>query len=118
MLKTPTKKSVLAVAGLIAALTLLAGTADGRRDPTEQPVALAMPSNAFSIDAGPDPLCARFERLGESDLKSVYLRCNEEALAQRLGSSEIAFCAVAYEVLLKQHFNGEFEALLRWSRGS
>jgi hypothetical protein len=119
MLKSLTKKSLLASAGLIVMLTLLAGTANGRRDATnasQQPGSSVAPASL--VHPGTDPVRARFERLSEHELKSVYRRCNEEALAQRLGSGEIAFCAVAYEVLLKEHFNGEFEALLRWSRRS
>lgn len=60
---------------------------------------------------------ARLELLGERDLKTLYRACSRHAMDRRLGSGEIAFCSTAYEVLMKEHFAGDFDAFLAWSRG-
>jgi hypothetical protein len=57
-----------------------------------------------------------FERLNEREIKRYYHACTDEAVNRRIGSSEIAVCSVAYDVLLTRHFGGDFIALLAWSR--
>ncbi|MEP6558798.1 MAG: hypothetical protein ABJB17_09980 [Burkholderiales bacterium] len=49
-------------------------------------------------------------------LQQIYLVCARNSVAGRLGSAEITACSIAYDVLLKQHFNDDFAALLNWSR--
>lgn len=55
-------------------------------------------------------------QLSESGLKAFYMRCSRAAMRQALSGAEIARCSVAYEMLLKSTFRGDFLALLAWSR--
>ena len=48
-------------------------------------------------------------------LQQIYLVCARNSVAGRLGSAEIAACPIAYDVLLKHHFGGDFAALLNGS---
>ena len=116
-------KRVRSLAGLlIAALFLQAGASDGRENTqrnSQKPTVDATSAVAGAVDvkAEPDQVRMAFERLSEKEMKDLYLRCNEEALASRLAKAEIALCSIGYDVLLKQHFHGEFGALLAWSKG-
>ena len=56
------------------------------------------------------------ERLSELEIKALYSRCSQEATERRLDGGEAMNCAIAYDVLLKKHFSGDFHALLAWSR--
>ena len=120
---TTKRNQIASLAGLmIAALMSHTGAADGREEAlrgAQRTVVGATPAVAgvVGLKAEPDRIRAEFERLTEREIKDVYGRCNEEALASRLAKAEIALCSIAYDVLLKQHFHGEFEALLAWSRG-
>ncbi len=63
-----------------------------------------------------DPARRQFERLSEREIKGFYLACADEALDRRVGGSGVKACSIAYDVLLTQHFGGDFMALLTWSR--
>jgi hypothetical protein len=63
-------------------------------------------------DARPAPLRA----LPEACLQHLYLGCSHEAMQGQLAVEEIAACSVVYETLLTSHFNGDFAALVAWSR--
>jgi len=56
------------------------------------------------------------DSLAELELKAYYLSCSDAAVEGRLDWSEIALCSIAYERLLRQTFEGDFLALLAWSR--
>jgi hypothetical protein len=58
---------------------------------------------------------ARQERLSDSDLKSFYLECSRTG-RRSLGMGGVAECSVGYELLLQRTFEGDFYALLAWSR--
>lgn len=58
---------------------------------------------------------ARLERLSDSDLKSFYLECSRTG-RRSLGMGGVAECSVGYELLLQRTFEGDFYALLAWSR--
>lgn len=60
---------------------------------------------------------ASLHGLSEGDLKARYLKCSHAAVQGLLGSREIAFCSLGYEVLLQRVFGGDYFALLAWSRG-
>jgi len=56
------------------------------------------------------------ERLSESELKQFYLQCCREAAGRGLDTGETMACSIGYDVLLKNHFGGDFHLLLAWSR--
>jgi hypothetical protein len=56
------------------------------------------------------------EALSKPRLKSLYLSCSRAASEQMLTGSEIAACSVVYETLLTRVFDGDFHALLAWSK--
>lgn len=62
-----------------------------------------------------DSTKARLERLSDSDLKSFYLECSRTG-RRSLGMGGVAECSVGYELLLQRTFDGDFYALLAWSR--
>jgi len=59
---------------------------------------------------------AALHELPEEALKAHYLNCSRAALKGSLGSHEIMLCSLGYEILLKRAFNGDFLALLAWSK--
>ncbi len=63
-----------------------------------------------------DPVRVYFEQRSELEIKRIYRSCARESLARSLGTCEVEVCSTAYDVLLNKHFNGDFAALLRWSR--
>jgi len=67
------------------------------------------------IVSGGFSLRAQLEALTESELKEVYRACTRSAVAGTLGKIEIAGCSIAYDVLLNDHYKGDFDALLSWS---
>jgi len=99
---TASKQNILSifatVAGSITALLALGGAhAAGNW----------APDSAGSIRA-------RIERLPASDIKRVYLRCEQVATEARLTVDDAAACSVVYDVLLKHHFAGNYDALHAW----
>jgi hypothetical protein len=78
-----------------------------------QPVGL---ESGKSISPGFDSVRARLERLSEREMKLFYSRCSQEGLSRRLDGGEAMACSIGYDVLLKNHFAGDFERLLHWSR--
>jgi len=56
------------------------------------------------------------EHISDERLKAMYLHCSRAALHHRIGINSIAACSVIYETLLQQVFDGDFHALLAWSR--
>jgi len=63
-----------------------------------------------------DPVRVAMERLSESELKQFYLQCCREAAGRGLDTGETMACSIGYDVLLKNHFGGDFHLLLAWSR--
>jgi hypothetical protein len=117
---------VLAPAAIAAALTCacaLAGSTSAAAqeriaDFTDQTGEFAGGRIAgFEAAAAPDALRVRLEQLSETEVKQFYLGCSGAAMSGRLGGGETAACSVVYDVLLKRHFDGDFGALLAWSRG-
>jgi hypothetical protein len=74
-----------------------------------------MEGDATLAHAG-DPTRARLEQLSEREMKRFYTRCPQDGKAHRLDGGEAMACSIGYDVLLKKHFAGDFERLLRWSR--
>jgi len=117
----------LALVGAVLGFSWAAASAQ----PSAQPEILApqLPEREFwrgdyaattrLLDAGAaaaDGLRGRLEALTASQIQVVYLNCSNEAKKRRLDGGEAMMCSVAYDVLLKRHFGGKFEALLAWSR--
>lgn len=63
-----------------------------------------------------EQLVDRFMRLPAPELKAVYMRCDDEAIERGMAFADAYMCSLAYEVLLKQTFDGDFDALLAWWR--
>jgi hypothetical protein len=63
-----------------------------------------------------DPIRDALERLSEYKLKAFYVRCSGQSIERRLDGGEAMICSIAYEVLLRKYFGGDFEVLLAWSR--
>jgi hypothetical protein len=61
-------------------------------------------------------LVAALHELPDQALKAYYLRCERAAIQTSLGSGDVALCSLAYEILLKGTFGGDFFALLAWWR--
>jgi hypothetical protein len=65
---------------------------------------------------------AQSDTLGElnsvpiDQLSSTYLSCSSAATSGRLDTAAIMQCSVAYEVLKRRAFGGDFEKLLAWSK--
>jgi len=73
-----------------------------------------LPGAALWLDR--ERLAARFERVAEADLKTLYLRCARESSRRLLGFDEAALCSTAGEALKARSFGGDFNALLAWWR--
>jgi hypothetical protein len=58
----------------------------------------------------------RFQSAPAGDIKQFYLQCVRKSTEVRLTAGEAAICSIGYDVLLKRHFAGDFEALLAWSK--
>jgi hypothetical protein len=71
-------------------------------------------SRAAALSRTPD--AQLIERLSESQLKVLVLRCSQESSSRALPSGEAAFCSVAWESLKKRSFAGDSDALLAWWR--
>ena len=63
-----------------------------------------------------DPIRVAMERLSEHELKQFYLQCCREVAERRLDTGETMACSIAYDVLLNNHFAGDFHSLLAWSK--
>ena len=87
-------------------------------------LSLAQPAGATSSDEPSEAarsvmtdrerLMAHMERLPEQRLKRAYLLCAHTSGQRMLDPQEAALCSMAAEVLKKQSFNGDFNALLAW----
>jgi hypothetical protein len=58
----------------------------------------------------------RFQSAPARDIKQFYLQCVRESTEVRLTAGEATICSIGYDVLLRHHFAGDFEALLAWSK--
>lgn len=63
-----------------------------------------------------DLIRTRLDRLGEPELKTLYLNCCDESERRVLGFEEAARCSIAAEVLKRRSFGGDFGAMLAWWR--
>ena len=80
--------------------------------------AAAATDSQLSLLAAHDTTRAHLERLPALQLKQLYLACSSAAAERALSGGEVSFCSVAYDVLLRSHFRGDFFALLTWSRST
>lgn len=80
------------------------------------PVAISGPS-ALQC-AHPAQAFVRLQRLGDAELKALYLACTRVSEERRLSFDEAAGCSVAAEMLKVRVFDGDFDALLAWWRAS
>ena len=65
-----------------------------------------------------DPVRAALLGQAAADLRQIYRVCARESVAGRLSGAEITACSIAYDVLLKRQFGGDFAALLDWSKAA
>lgn len=65
--------------------------------------------------AARDPLRERLQDLNERQLKAVYFECGRIAADRRLEPAEVEFCSIAYDILLRRHFAGDYGALQAWA---
>jgi hypothetical protein len=65
---------------------------------------------------GTDFVRAALDRLSEHELKAFYAGCSHQSIERRLDGAEAMACSIAYDVLLKKYFGGDFSILLIWSR--
>jgi hypothetical protein len=120
--QTNFRNTAAALAAMLATLALNHQAASAQ-SPAPRPVSEARGGDAVRqtvIDrsAFQDPTRVQLESLNERDLKTLYRTCSREAIDRHLGSGEIAYCSIAYEVLMNKHFAGDFGALLAWSRAN
>jgi len=104
---------ILLVAGLavVGNFTPLDSTAPTRG------ASSVIPSESGSIGRDRrDPTLQAPAQLWEHELKAFYVRCSEQSIERRLDGGEAMACSIAYEVLLRKYFGGDFEVLLAWSR--
>jgi hypothetical protein len=57
---------------------------------------------------------ARYERLPRACLQQLFSACSQAADRSLLDFGSAAACSMGYEALLRQHFGGNFSALLAW----
>jgi hypothetical protein len=55
-----------------------------------------------------------FAQLSSTCLKDLYLQCSRESSQRLLGFGEATWCSFGHEALLKNEFDGDFNALLAW----
>ena len=65
---------------------------------------------------GLDKVRVHLERLTEHDLKALYLRCASASTARVLDRDDAAYCTLAADTLQRNHFRGDFDAMLTWWR--
>ena len=65
---------------------------------------------------GLDNLRVRLERLTERDLKALYLECASASTVRVLDRDDAAYCTLAAATLQRNHFRGDFDAMLTWWR--
>ena len=78
--------------------------------------ALSLSVSAAPACLHPDQALAHLERLSETDLKALYLRCARDSSQRRLSQDEAVQCSIAADVLKARSFGGDFDALLAWWR--
>jgi len=59
---------------------------------------------------------AAYESLPPDCLKQIYLACALEANQAMLDFGRAMVCSLGHEALLRQHFKGDFRALMGWWR--
>jgi hypothetical protein len=78
---------------------------------------LSIPAQSNDLPNGHESrFVSTLEKLPEAETKSLYLRCSSESLLGTLSTIEVALCSIVYETLLQDVFDGDFFALLDWSR--
>ncbi len=78
---------------------------------------LSIPAQSNDLPNGHETqFVSTLQELPEAETKSLYLQCSRAALQGTLGTMEIALCSIVYETLLQDIFDGDFFALLDWSR--
>ena len=104
MFVSPT--SVFRLTAAAAFALTLAGTAGANT--SDEPSAAGRPMTER------ERIMAHMERLPEQRLKSAYLLCAHTSNQRLLDAQEAALCSMTAEVLRKQTFNGDFNALIAW----
>lgn len=77
---------------------------------------LAQPAElplAFGFES---KLVADLEKAPHEQIKAIYVDCSNEAETRLVGAGEAAACSIVYETLKRRVFEGDFDALLAWSR--
>jgi hypothetical protein len=103
----------------LALRALLAAACLGAAVPA--PALAANPGCVIAVEEA-DPmrdragLLAQYERLPAHCLKAILHECGAVASRSLLDFGSAAMCSIGYEALLKQGFNGNFQALLAWWR--
>jgi len=82
---------------------------------------LSAPTSAQSICLPPgwtglDNVRVHLERLTKHDLQALYLRCASASAVRVLDRDDAAYCTLAAETLQRNHFKGDFDAMLAWWR--
>lgn len=98
---------------LLAAAALAAAAPAGAQPPSS-PCELPGPEReplAHRAD-----LLAEYEQLPRSCLQAIFTTCASASSRTLLDFGSAAVCSFGYEALLKQHFHGNFRALLAWWR--
>jgi hypothetical protein len=75
-----------------------------------------LPAPAGNMLADRAGLLARYERLPQSCLRTLFSACSEASNAALLDMDSAAVCSLGYEALLQQGFQGSFPALMAWWR--
>lgn len=73
-------------------------------------------SNYEMVISSERELISQLRTLPEAELKNAYSNCSQESMRRALSGGEAALCSIVYETLLSTVFEGDFGALLAWSR--
>lgn len=73
-------------------------------------------ASALDVLAQREQIADLFMDLPEAELRAVYMRCDDEAIARGMVFGDAYLCSIAYEALLQRSFKGDFDALLAWWR--
>jgi hypothetical protein len=105
--------SILALAGTAAVTVTLAAIAPG-----DAYADMSVDSAPFTNSTTRYNHLPPTENASVEDLKSLYLGCDRASAAERLTRGQVMLCSTVYEALKRRAFDGDFDRLLAWSRGS
>ena len=87
---------------------LAEGEATGCRNPSASPNPLMDRSGSLSA----------YEALPQDCLKHLFMACAAESNVTVLDFGRAVVCSLGHEALLRQGFNGDFDALISWWRSN